>query len=128
MKTAISKTYNVIKFIKNIPIHIKIPSFDLGSLEVHLYSDASFNNLPDGDSQGGCIVFICDKNNESTPIALNSSKLKSKLLNTSSRDTSSLGWMRHCLPYSESVERNIQAFFDSQSFHDAVKTANLTLD
>ena len=41
----------VIKFIKNTPSHIKIPSFDLGSLEIHPYSDASFNNLPDGGSR-----------------------------------------------------------------------------
>ena len=64
----------VIKFIKSTPSHIKIPSFDLGSLEVHLYFDVSFNNLPDGGSEGGYIVFICDKNNKSTPIACNSTK------------------------------------------------------
>ena len=46
----ITSVNKVIKFIKNTPNHIKIPSLELGSLEIHLYTDASFNNLPDGGS------------------------------------------------------------------------------
>ena len=48
----------VIKFIKNTPSHIKIPSFDLRSLEINLYSTASFNNLHNGDSQGGYSLHV----------------------------------------------------------------------
>ena len=49
----IKSTNKIFKFIKNTPNHIKIPPFDLGSLEIRLYSDASFNNLPNGNSQVG---------------------------------------------------------------------------
>ena len=77
----------VIKFIKNTPSHIKIPSLDLDSLEIYLYSDINFNNLPDSGSHGGYIVFICDKNNKSGPIAWNSSKLNIVSLSTLAAET-----------------------------------------
>lgn len=41
----------VIKFTDNTSSHIKTPSFDLHSLEVQLYYETSFCNLPDGASQ-----------------------------------------------------------------------------
>ena len=47
----------VIKFIKSTPSHITIPVMNLESLQLLLYSDASFNNLPDVGSQGGYMVF-----------------------------------------------------------------------
>ena len=42
-----------IKYIQNIPFHMLcLPVLDLSSSGIKLYSDASFNNLPDGKSQG----------------------------------------------------------------------------
>ena len=66
----------VIKFIKSTPSHITIPVKNLESLQLLLYSDASFNNLPDRGSQGRYIVFLCDKFSNSAPIAWNSTRLK----------------------------------------------------
>ena len=79
----------VIKFIKNTSSHIKIPWFDLDSLEVHLDSDASFNNLSDGGSQG-YLVFKCNKNKKSTATAWHYNKLKGVSLNTSNRNSNPL--------------------------------------
>ena len=64
----------VIKFIKSTPSHITIPVMNLESLQLLLYSGASFNNLPEGGSQGGYIVFLCNK--FSVPIAWNLTRLK----------------------------------------------------
>ena len=66
----------VIKFIKSTPSHITIPVMNLEFLQLLLYSDASFNNLSDVGSQGGYIVFLCDKFSNSAPIAWNSIRLK----------------------------------------------------
>ena len=62
----------VIKFIKSTPSHITILVMNLESLQLLLYSDASFNNLPDRGSQGRYIVFLCNKFSNSAPIAWNS--------------------------------------------------------
>ena len=64
----------VIKFIKSTPSHITIPVMNLESLQLLLYSGASFNNLREGGSQGGYIVFLCNK--FSVPIAWNLTRLK----------------------------------------------------
>ena len=66
----------VIKFIKSTPSHITIPVMNLESPQLLLYSVASFNNLPDGGSQRGYTVFLCDKFSSSVPIAWNSTRLK----------------------------------------------------
>ena len=66
----------VIKFIKSTRSHITIPAMNLESPQLLLYSVASFNNLPDGGSQGGYTVFLCDKFSSSVPIAWNSTRLK----------------------------------------------------
>ena len=66
----------LIKFIKSTRSHITIPAMNLESPQLLLYSVASFNNLPDGGSQGGHTVFLCDKLSSSVPIAWNSTRLK----------------------------------------------------
>ena len=58
-----------IKFVRNTASYITIPSMHFESLEVQLYSDASFNNLVNGGSQGAYLVFIVDKYKNSTPLA-----------------------------------------------------------
>lgn len=47
-----------------------------GMSALYVYSDVSFNSFPNGGSQGGYLVFICDKNKKSMPIAWSSNKLK----------------------------------------------------
>ena len=43
-----------------------VSSLDLNSIQIHLYSNASFINLHGGGSQSDYIVFICDKEKLST--------------------------------------------------------------
>ena len=54
----------VIKHLKSTKSFIKVAKFDKESLWLQLFTDASFNNLPNGGSQTGQILFLSDcKNN-----------------------------------------------------------------
>ena len=133
----------VIKFIKNTPSHMMWSWFHhlilVLILILALILEASFINLPNDDSQGEYIVFICDKKNKWTPIVWNSSKLKRVSRTTLAAEMQHLsdGWdtaffiqsmLKENIFTTSSFHINIQAFTDNQSLHDAVKTANLTLD
>ena len=80
----------VIKFIKSTPSHNTIPVMNLESLQLLLYSAASFNNLPDGGSQGGYIVFLCNKFSNLAPIAWNLTRLKHVTRSTLTAETLAL--------------------------------------
>ena len=90
-------------------------------------------------SQGGYIVFICNKNNKSTPIARNSSKLKRVSHSTIAAEMLALSdgcnttffiqsLLKENIFMTSSCHISIQAFTDNQSLHDAVKTTNLIPD
>ena len=59
----IIKLNKVLKQMKSETSHIRFPSLDIQSLNISTYTDASFNNLPKGGTQGGQIVFIGDNKN-----------------------------------------------------------------
>ena len=63
------------KFVKEYKNHIIFPSLHLESTKIVMFSDASFNNLSDGYSQGGYIALIADKFNMSCPISWKSTKV-----------------------------------------------------
>ena len=65
-----------VKFVKNTPTYIRIPTLHIESIYMELFSDASLNNLHNGGSQGGFLVFLSDKFNNVAPIAWSSTKLK----------------------------------------------------
>ena len=58
----------VITMVQSEETHVTFPPLDLNSIQVKAYNDGSFNSLPDGGSQGGQIVFICKRWNNSSPI------------------------------------------------------------
>ena len=68
--------YEIIKFVKNTPTYICILTLLFESLYIKVFSDASFNNLNNGGSQGGFVVFLSDKFNKIAPTAWSSIKLK----------------------------------------------------
>ena len=132
----------VIKFIKNNPSHMIWSWFHhlilVLILILALTIEANFMNLPNDDSQGEYIVFICDKNNKWTPIAWNSSKLKRVSRSTLAAEMQPLSdgcdtaffiqsMLKENIFTTSSFHINIQASTDNQSLHDAVKTTNLTL-
>ena len=69
------KVNKVIKHLKSTKSFIKVPKFDKESLKLQLFTDASFNNLPNGGSQAGQILFLSDCKINCFPLHWNSSKL-----------------------------------------------------
>ena len=129
----------VIKFIKTTPSHITIPPLDLESIQIHLYSDASFNNLPDGGSQGGYIIFLCDKYRNSVPITWSSTRLKRVTRSTLAAETLALtdgcdaafyivNLLNDILSPKIKHKITVQAFTDNQSLYSTIKTTKLTID
>ena len=88
----VADLYYVNKIIRNVKSTkncIKFPHLDLKTQQLKLFTDASFNNLPNGGSQGGQITFINDGNNL-CPIYWNSSKIKTVVHSTIAAETPSL--------------------------------------
>lgn len=83
-------TNKVIKFVKNSKGFIKFPKLDLKRLSVSAFTDASWNNLPNGGSQGGQIIFLKDANNSVSPIIWNSNRIKRVARSTLAAESLSL--------------------------------------
>ena len=126
----------VIKHIKNSPSHITIPKSDLNSLEIQLYSDASFNNLPDGGSQGGHIVFLRNQYRNSVPIVWSSTRIKYVTRSTLAAETLSLVdscdtayFIANLVSDLIQVEKiPIHALTDNQSIHNSINATKATTD
>ena len=108
----------------------------LESLQLLLYSDTSFNNLPDGGSQGGYIVFLCDKLSNSIPIAWSLTRFKHVTRSTLAAKTLALTdgcdtafLITNLITDILQIQTiSVTSRTDSQSLHDTIKTSNLTLD
>ena len=71
---------------------IFIPKLDETSLEIRVYTDASFGNLDDGaGSMGGHVVFLKDRFNRSSPMDWKSRKIKRIVRSTLAAEALSLG-------------------------------------
>lgn len=62
--------------VKSTKNCIKFPRLDLKTPQLKLFTDTSFNNLPNGGSQGRQIIFKTDGNNNLCPLYWNSSRIK----------------------------------------------------
>ena len=77
----------IIKNVKNSTNEIKISQLNLNNIELQLFTDASFNNLPNGGSQAGQIIFLTDDKNNTCPLLLEFfQNQKSSKINHSSGD------------------------------------------
>ena len=66
----------VIKKVKTEKSFMKFSELDLNSVSIMSFSDASYNNLKNGGSQGGYIIFLVDKYNHCCPLEWKSNRLK----------------------------------------------------
>ena len=80
----------IVKKVKNELWEIHFPCLDPRCFHIRCYSDASFNNLPNGGSQGGHIVFLCDSSNRCCPLTWTSATLKRVVRSTLAVETLSL--------------------------------------
>ena len=55
---------------------IPFSKVNLNTIKIHLFTDASFNNLPNGGIQAEHVTFLTDSKNHTCPLYWNSPKLK----------------------------------------------------
>ena len=128
-----------IKFVKSTPGYITIPKLDLRSIKIVTFSDSSFNNLPNGNSQGAHIVFLADDNNSSCPVSWTSNKVKRVVKSTLAAETLAFSegadnayFIRNLLqeiilmPTVSAIP--IHCLTDSQSLFETVGTSNQISD
>jgi hypothetical protein len=72
----IKEVNKLIKHVKETPSTVAFPALDIPSTQVVVFTDSSFNNLDDGGSQGGQIVFLKDKFNRACPISWRSTRVR----------------------------------------------------
>ena len=65
-----------IKFLKDRPNTVLIPSVNLENSFIMAYSDASFGKQLDGGSQGGDIIFLADDNKKVAVLSWSSNRLR----------------------------------------------------
>jgi hypothetical protein len=77
----IKEINKLIRYVKSTQgATIKFPALDIASTRVLVYADSSFNNLDNGSSQGGQIVFLKDGSDRACPISWKSQKVRKELL------------------------------------------------
>ena len=125
--------------MKEQKAHIKCPKFNLDHLSFKAYTDASFNNLSNGGSQGGQNVFLCDESNNSCPLSSNSTRIRRVVCLTLAAETLSLVDGCETALYPLDVVRSISmsgedscpdviSITDYKSLFDAVHSTKLNLD
>ena len=77
----------IVKFVNNTHTYIRIPTLHFESVYIKLFSDASFNNLQNGESQAGFLVFLSDKFNNIAPFAWSLTKLERVARSTLAAET-----------------------------------------
>ena len=125
----------LVKYIQTEPLVITFPKLDLKTIHLTLYCDASFRNLPNGGSQGGHIVFLCDDDDNCCPIAWSSSKIKRIVHSTLAAETLSLtdgsGTALYILSILKDVvscRQTINVLTDNKSLYDTSHSKKPTAD
>ena len=128
----------IIRNLKNSNHVIKFPQLNLENLKLQLFTDACYNNLPNGGSQGGQIIFLTDDKNNTCAFYWNSSRIKRVVRSTISAETLSLS--EGCdvaiyvdklvseLLYHDGKLLDITAYTNNQSLYDAAHSTKQTLE
>ena len=129
----------VVKFIQNRTTYIRIHTIDMESLNIKLYSDATFNNLLNGSSQGGFIILLSNKYNNVAPIAWSSIKLKRVARSTIAAETLALSdgcdtsffvasLTKEMIFMKQYNDINIEAFSDNRLLYETLHTTKPILE
>ena len=127
----------IIKYSKNTDSFIKIPQFDKNSLRLQLFTGTSFNNLPNGGSQAGQIIFLSDSRNNCYPLYWNSLKIKRVVRSTLAAETAisdgcDVTFYVNKLPskliHAARDSLSATAYTDNHSLHNAVHSTKQTLE
>ena len=124
--------------VKKEQAYIHFPKLTLSSVHLRVYSDASFNNLPDGGSQEGVLVLLSDSSNKCSPISWASNHIKRVVrftlavetlaLNDGCNTASFASKLSCSILSSEGTKLKIVAVTDNQSAVDAIHFFSLISD
>ena len=130
----INKTIN---FLKTSPGFLKIPRLQLPSIKIKVITDASFNNLSNGKSQGGHIIMCSDANENCVVLSWCSNRVKRVIRSTLAAETLAFAdgaesalcfstMLKEFVPDSENLV--IECMTDSRSLFDAAGTTTAVSD
>lgn len=130
------KLNKLVKHMQQDKVVIKYPNLgDASSWSLVVFCDASFGNLADGSSQGGCIVFIKTPEGVVAPISWTSRKLHRVTRSTLASETlaviegvDSAMLLRLQIQEIFNVLPEIKVFTDSRSLHQTVHTSKIMTD
>ena len=125
----------VIKFAKSNPGYIKIPRIDLETAKIVAYTDASFGNLPDGGSQGGQAIFMCDSDKNASLLNWSSNRVKRTARNNLASETlafndgsDSAFYIAKLIEETLKIKMPVHILTDSQSLFEHIGTTKLASD
>ena len=126
----------IVRELKNCDSAIMFRKMDLMSIQLSVFSDASFANLEGGGSQLGYIIFITDKHGTSAPITWASKKAKRVARSTLTAETlSAVEAVDNALCSKTILEETLRKkippitlFVDNKSLYDTAKTTNSLMD
>ena len=125
-----------VRDVKNNDYKIMMKKLDMQSLELTVFSDASFGNLSGGSSQLGYIIFLSDKNGNAVPIVWASKKSKRVARSTLTAETlaavEAVEAAVMCRKVLEDVLNKalppIKLMVDNKSLYDTSNTTNVLAD
>ena len=135
--TDIKDANKMIKHVKETPSSVLFPVLDIPTTRVVAFTDSSFNNIDDGGSQGGQLVLLKDKFNNSCPISWRSTRVRRIARSTLAAETlafadgmDTAAFVSHlaCELQMCHPETMIQGITDSRSLVDAASTSTLITD
>ena len=80
----------VLKQVQSHPTSILFPKIDVKSMALNTFCDSSFNNLPNGGSQGAYVILLKDNSHNVVPIAWSSTKVRRVARSTVTAETLAL--------------------------------------
>ena len=114
-------------------VSLKFPKLDLKSLKLEVHSDASYNNLPNGGSQGGFIILLCDSSGKAAPIQWQSRRIKRVVKSTLAAECLALEEAADYAYYVKSMVTEVLAlptdielncYIDNKSLDDVITSSN----
>ena len=129
---SINKT---IKLVKSNQSFITIPKLNTNNLTIKVFSDASFNNLENGYSQGGYIAFLTDDSGKSSPISWSSNRIKRVVRSTLAAETLASAdgadaalFLARMIQQFLSSEVKVECYTDSRSLFESAGSTKIVSD
>ena len=134
----IKEANKLIKYVKETSSQLRFPVLDCTSIQVIGYADASFNNLNDGGSQGGQIIFLVDASRNACPVSWRSNRIRRVARSTLAAETLSfadgidsaqfISKLTEDLQLTTANSTKVTMITDSKSLFDASQTTSQISD